>query len=261
METTSTRFFIPVLSIAGSDPSGGAGIQQDIKTCEAHGCYGMAAITALTAQSPTKVTSLYNTSRFLEAQLNALLDEVRPGAVKIGMVPDVESVEIIANAIKIYKLENIVIDPVMASTSGHILASESAVSAMRQYLFPLAFVVTPNIPEAEILIGKKVQGIEDSKYAAKAIATTYGCPAVLVKGGHSKDMVDILYLTDTDIFHSFPTEIIDTLNTHGTGCRLSTSIACGLAKDLTPEKAILSAKEWLTEDLRKNAFMKFPPIQ
>lgn len=258
METTSTQPYITVLSIAGSDPSGGAGIQQDIKTCEALGCYGMAAITSLTAQSPSKVYSVFNTTRFLEAQLSALLDEVRPAAVKIGMLPDAESVEVVAKVIGKYRLENIVVDPVIVSTSGHVLAERHAVKTMTKKLFKVATIVTPNIPEAKILTDEEIDFIEDMYKAAKLMANQSGCQAVMLKGGHLTPIEDVLYIASTDTMYNFPTRLINTPNTHGTGCRLSTAIACGLAKGLSIIDAVKLAKEWLSEDLRKNAFMRFP---
>ena len=262
METATIQEYIPVLSIAGSDPSGGAGIQQDIKTCEAFGCYGMAAITALTAQSPTHVSSVLNTSHFLRPQLDALLDEVCPFAVKTGMLPDKETVIITAETIVRHHLWNIVVDPVIASTSGHMLTDVNAIAAMKKSLFRLATIVTPNIPEAEILSGRKISGIDDVQCVAKALSIRYGSDAVLVKGGHSKQGADILYVAASDSFHIFPTKRIDTPNTHGTGCRLSTAIACSLAlqKDAEPDipDAVRTAKEWLTRDLRENAHMRLP---
>ena len=260
METATTHNYIPVLSIAGSDPSGGAGIQSDIKTCEAFGCYGMAAITALTAQSLTHVSSVFNTSHFLEAQLNALLQEVCPFAVKIGMLPDEHSVRITADSIIGYHLWNIVVDPVIASSSGHLLADGNAIVAMKKSLFRLAAIITPNVPEAEILAGRKISDTIDAQCAAKALSVRYGSKAVLVKGGHAGYGSDILYVAASDTFHIYPTEFIDTPNTHGTGCRLSTAIACSLALQtgVYPDipEAVKTAKEWLTQDLRKNAHMK-----
>ena len=262
METATTQYYIPVLSIAGSDPSGGAGIQQDIKTCEALGCYGMAAITALTAQSPTHVSSVFNTSHFLKAQLDALLEEVRPFAVKTGMLPDEESISITAETIVRHHLWNIVVDPVITSTSGHMLADEAAINAMKKYLFRLATVITPNIPEAEILSDRRISGLNDVRYVAKALSLRYGSDAVLVKGGHSEHGSDVLYIAASDSFYIFPTKRIVTPNTHGTGCRLSTAIACSLAlqKSEKPDvpEAVKTAKTWLTQDLRKNARMRLP---
>ena len=260
METATTQNYIPVLSIAGSDPSGGAGIQSDIKTCEAFGCYGMAAITALTAQSPTHVSSVFNTSHFLEAQLNALLEEVCPLAVKIGMLPDEHSVRITATTIVRYHLWNIVLDPVIASTSGCTLADGNSIAAMKKSLFRLAAIITPNIPEAEILTGRKISDMRDAQYVAKALSLRYGIDSVLIKGGHSEHGADVLYVAVSDSFHIFPTKRVVTPNTHGTGCRLSTAIACSLAlqKGENPDipEAVKTAKKWLIQDLRKNAHMK-----
>ena len=261
METTTIQSYIPVLSIAGSDPSGGAGIQSDIKTCEDFGCYGMAAITALTAQSPTHVSTVLNTSHFLQAQLNTLLNEVRPAAVKTGMLPDEDSVTITAEAIMRYNLRNIVVDPVIASTSGHRLSNEKAINAMKRTLFRLATVITPNIPEAEILTGHIIRDISDACSAAKELSTQSGSRTVLVKGGHAIHGSDILYVAESDSFHTFPTTKIDTPNTHGTGCRLSTAIACALAlqnEEPNIPEAVRIAKEWLTRDLKRNSFLRMP---
>ncbi|MDE6290770.1 MAG: bifunctional hydroxymethylpyrimidine kinase/phosphomethylpyrimidine kinase [Muribaculaceae bacterium] len=261
METATTQDYIPVLSIAGSDTSGGAGIQQDIKTCEAFGCYGMAAITALTAQSPTHVSSVFNTSHFLKAQLETLLYVVCPFAVKTGILPDEESIRITAETIVRYHLRNVVVDPVIASTSGHTLTYGNAIAAMKESLFRLATIITPNIPEAEILTRRKISDIDDAQITAKMLSVRFGCDAVLIKGGHAGYGSDILYVAASDFFHIFPTERIDTPNTHGTGCRLSTAIACALAlQDAEPDipEAVRTAKEWLTQELRENAHMRLP---
>lgn len=262
METTKTQTYIPVLSIAGSDPSGGAGIQQDIKTCEAFGCYGMAAISALTAQSPKKVNALLNTAHFLKDQLSALLDEVSPFAVKTGMLPDKEAVVTTADAIEKYHLKNIVVDPVIASTSGSLLSDSGAIEALKNNLFRLATVITPNLPEAEILLGSTIKTVEDARSAAKALAHRFYAASVLIKGGHAEYSADILYVAENNSFHIFPTELVLTPNTHGTGCRLSTAIACSLAlrdgNKVDIPAAVLSAKEWLTDDLLKNSTYRFP---
>lgn len=262
METATTQDYITILSIAGSDPSGGAGIQQDIKTCEAFGCYGMAAITALTAQSPTRVSTVLNTSYFLKAQLDALLEEVCPFAVKTGMLPDEEAVRITAETIVSHHLWNIVVDPVIASTSGHIFSDEKAIGAMKRILFRIATLITPNIPEAEILTGRKILNVKEAECAAKALSIRYGSEAVIIKGGHAEYDTDVLYVASSDSFHTFPTKRIDTPNTHGTGCRLSTAIACALAlqKGAEPDipAAVKTAKDWLTNDLQKNAHMRLP---
>lgn len=258
METILTQNFIPILSIAGSDPSGGAGIQQDIKTCEAFGCYGMAAITALTAQSPRRVTDVFNTSQFLEDQLLTLLSDVSPLAVKIGMMPDAETVSIISEVISRFQLRNIIVDPVLVSTSGHDLTCDYTITIMKERLLRVCTVVTPNIPETEALTGRKIKSTDDAGSAAKEISLSYGSEAVLVKGGHAEYGTDILYVRSTDSYHHFQTERIITSNTHGTGCRLSTAIACGLAKGREIPTAVKEAKEWLTEELRKNKSKIFP---
>lgn len=258
---TTTDFYIPVLSIAGSDPSGGAGIQVDIKTCAALGCYGMAAIAGLTAQSPRRVTAVLPTSDFLRQQLTTLLEDIRPAAVKTGMLADGLAVEVTAEAIGRFSLGNVVVDPVMVSTSGHSLAASEAVEAMKKLLLPLATVVTPNVPEAEVLSSLTISSETDAREAARKIASEGRCRAVLVKGGHLTVPVDTLYTASDDTFTTFTTEKVDTPNTHGTGCRLSTAIACGLAKGQPLPEAVGMAKRWLTYELRANANFRFPPTK
>lgn len=257
-------YYIPVLCVAGSDPSGGAGIQVDLKTCEAFGCYGMAVVSGLTAQSPSRVTAVRSVSDFMTAQLETLLDEIRPAAVKTGMLPDVKAVKAIVAAIKTYGLDNVVIDPVMVSTSGHALADSSYSEALTTLLLPCATVVTPNVPEAELLAGFSITDLTHCRRAAELIAKRYDCRYVLVKGGHINGYIttDTLYMADTDTFHIFECERIDTPNTHGTGCRLSTAIACGLGCGLSVPDAIGRAKNWLADELRRHANYRFPkPLQ
>jgi len=237
-----------VLSIAGSDSSGGAGIQADLKTMTMHGVYGMTAITALTAQNTMGVTAVMEvTPEFLRQQLDAVFQDIRPDAVKIGMVSSPELAEVIASCLREYQVENIVVDPVMVATSGAQLSKNSAIARIRDEIFPIATVITPNIPEAEALSGMKIHTESDMEQAAKYLGDTYGT-AVFCKGGHSVlDANDLLYAGQYTWFRG---ERIANPNTHGTGCTLSSAIASNLAKGLSLEEAIRQAKEYLSAALR-----------
>lgn len=212
------------LSIAGSDTSGGAGVQADLKTMTMNGVFAMSAITALTAQNTTGVQGIFEvTPEFLGMQIDSVFTDIRPDAVKIGMVSSVNLISVIAERLTAYHAENIVVDPVMVATSGAKLISEDAVSALKEKLLPLATVVTPNIPEAEVLADMKITSPEDMVTAAEIISKAYHC-AVLCKGGHSmNDANDLLY--DEKGAHWFRGKRIDNPNTHGTGCTLSSAIA------------------------------------
>lgn len=238
-----------VLSIAGSDSIGGAGIQADIKSITCNGCYAMTAITAMTAQNTLGVKSIQESSpEFLEDQIDAIFADIVPDAVKIGMVSNRKLIEIISRKLKEYGAKNIVLDPVMVATSGAKLISEDAIETLKENLIPLATLITPNIPESEILSGMKIETEEQMVYAAKHISEKFKT-AVLVKGGHSiNDANDVLY-TDGK-FLWFPQERIENSNTHGTGCTLSSAIASHLAKGEPIECAINSAKKYLTECLK-----------
>lgn len=233
------------LTIAGSDSSGGAGIQADIKTMMANGVYAMSAITALTAQNTTGVTAILNvTPEFLAQELDAVFTDIYPDAVKIGMVSESELIRTIAARLKQYGAKNIVVDPVMVATSGAKLICDEAVDVLKKELFPLASVLTPNIPETEVLTGLGVRSVEDMIEAARQIADTYHC-AVLVKGGHKlNDANDLLY-TDGS-YRWFKGKRIDNPNTHGTGCTLSSAIASNLAKGLPMEVSVERAKEYIS---------------
>lgn len=237
-----------VLSIAGSDSSGGAGIQADIKTMTMNGVYAMSAITALTAQNTTGVWGvLESTPEFLKLQIEAIFKDIVPDSVKIGMVSSAELITVIADTLHFFKAKNIVLDPVMVSTSGSRLMNPNAVEALAERLFPLATVVTPNIPEAEILSGITINGDSDVKSVAKYIADTYGC-AVLLKGGHSiHDANDLLF--DDGEFYWFYGKRIDNSNTHGTGCTLSSAIAANLAKGFSVFESVKRAKEYISDAL------------
>lgn len=246
-----------VLTIAGSDSGGGAGIQADLKTMCAYEVYGMSVITAVTAQNTLGVQRVQAlSSEMVAAQLSSVLADIRPDAVKIGMVCSRENVEVIAETIDRWELENIVLDPVMVSTSGRKLLQEDAAEAMQRLLFPRAALVTPNVPEAEYL-GKgfpeliktdMASGQDDRilwmEEAARKFAVHWNT-AFLIKGGHLEGKpADYLYHGGNGIW--FPGERIATRHTHGTGCTLSSAIACGLAKGLSMEEAVKDAKEYLT---------------
>ena len=233
------------LTIAGSDSSGGAGIQADIKTMTAHGVYAMSAITALTAQNTTGVKSiLESTQEFLAAQLDCVFTDIFPDAVKTGMVSSIPLIEVIADKLSEYGARNIVVDPVMVATSGDRLISEDAVGALKERLLPLATVLTPNIPEAELLSGEEITDAAGMERAARAISEKYGC-AVLCKGGHQvNDADDLLWRGGEGRW--FRGRRIATSNTHGTGCTLSSAIASELAKGLELDAAVERAKAYIS---------------
>ena len=240
-----------VLSIAGSDCSGGAGIQADIKTMTLNGVYAMSAVTALTAQNTTGVRAIEEVSPdFLKAQLDAVFEDIYPDAVKIGMVASKELIISIAERLKHYNAGNIVVDPVMVATSGSALLKTDAIDALIKDLFPISSVITPNIPEAEVLSGMKILNEEDMVTAAKMIGLEKGC-AVLIKGGHSvNDATDILY-SDGEISF-FKGKRIDNPNTHGTGCTLSSAIASNLAKGYSMKESVKRAKDYISGALSAN---------
>ena len=233
------------LTIAGSDSSGGAGIQADLKTMIANGVYGMSAITALTAQNTTGVQGIFEvTPEFLEQEIDSVFTDIRPDAVKIGMVSSVGLIESIAKKLKQYEAENIVVVPVMVATSGSRLISEDAIGALKKLLLPMATVLTPNIPETEVLSGMEVKTADDMIAAAKYISETYHC-AVLCKGGHQlNDANDLLYRNGD--YKWFNGKRIDNPNTHGTGCTLSSAIASNLAKGYDLDTAVERAKAYIS---------------
>lgn len=234
-----------LLTIAGSDSGGGAGIQADIKTFSAHGCYGMSVITAVTAQNTCAVTAVQDiTPEIIAAQLDAVFSDIRVDAVKIGMVSQTASIRTIAQKLRQYRPEIVVVDPVMVSKSGFHLLQPDAVEALKDELLPLAVMLTPNIPEAEILTDMKIVTQEDRKCAAEKLKKM-GAAYVLIKGGHLTDTAeDLLY--DGESFYTYGGERIDTKNTHGTGCTLSSAIASNLANGMKPERAVGAAKEYIT---------------
>ena len=233
------------LTIAGSDSSGGAGIQADIKTMTANGVYAMSAITALTAQNTTGVTGIMEvTPEFLSLQLEAIFTDIYPDAIKTGMVSSGELIKTIAATLKKYNAKNIVVDPVMVATSGAKLISDEAIEVLKSELLPLATVITPNIPEAEVLSEMKIENEDDMIAAAKLIYEKYNCN-VLLKGGHQiNDANDLLYSDGSFVW--FNGKRIDNPNTHGTGCTLSSAIASNLAKDEKLEDAVKHAKDYIS---------------
>ena len=234
-----------VLTIAGSDSGGGAGIQADIKTMTMNGVFAMSAITALTAQNTVGVQGIFEVPpEFLARQLDSIFTDLRPEAVKIGMVSSAPLIEAIAERLVFYKAENIVVDPVMVATSGARLIAEEAVEALTTHLFPLAAILTPNIPEAEVLCGGHIGTVQDMEEAAGVIGEKFGT-AVLLKGGHAvNEANDLLYSRGE--LEWFQGKRIDNPNTHGTGCTLSSAIASNLAKGFTMEEAVRRAKAYIS---------------
>uniref|UniRef100_I5AS25 Hydroxymethylpyrimidine/phosphomethylpyrimidine kinase n=1 Tax=Eubacterium cellulosolvens (strain ATCC 43171 / JCM 9499 / 6) TaxID=633697 RepID=I5AS25_EUBC6 len=237
-----------VLTIAGSDSSGGAGIQADIKTMIMNGVYAMSAVTALTAQNTTGVTGIMEvTPEFLAQEIDAVFTDIRPDAVKIGMVSSSGLIRTIAEKLRFYEAENIVVDPVMVATSGARLISDEAIDTLKKELLPIATVLTPNIPEAEVLADMKITTKEDMVTAAQKISEAYGC-AVLCKGGHNlNDANDLLYYDGCSEW--FNGKRIDNPNTHGTGCTLSSAIASNLAKGYDMKEAVRRAKAYISDAL------------
>lgn len=233
------------LSIAGSDSSGGAGIQADLKTMTLNGVYAMTAVTALTAQNTTGVSAVLEVPPvFLRQQIDMVFEDIPPDAVKIGMVASAGLMEVIENRLRAYKATNIVVDPVMVSTSGARLMAPEAVETMQNVLLPLATLATPNIPEAEQLSGLTIVCESDMEVAARTIGQRYGC-AVLCKGGHSvSDANDVLFMNGE--IRWFRGSRVHNPNTHGTGCTLSSAIAANLAKGYGLPEAVGRAKDYIS---------------
>lgn len=233
------------LTIAGSDSSGGAGIQADIKTMTMHGVYGMSAVTALTAQNTLGVTDVMEaTPEFLAAELDAVFTDIFPDAVKTGMVSSSKLIHVIVDKLKKYGAKNIVVDPVMVATNGAKLICDEAIETLKKELLPIATVITPNRPEAEVLTGMKIDSMADMEAAAHRIFNEYGC-AVLLKGGHDlNDANDLLWSENRGTW--FYGQKIDNPNTHGTGCTLSSAIASNLALGLSLEDSVKEAKDYIS---------------
>lgn len=238
-----------ILTIAGSDSSGGAGIQADIKTITMHGMFAMSAITALTAQNTTGVYGILNADAdFVANQIDCIFNDIRPNAVKIGMVSEVPIIKVIAEKLKEYKAENIVADPVMVATSGSKLISDDAIEALKTELLPLADVITPNLAEAQVLTGLEIKDKDMMVKAAEQLSQTMN-GAIIIKGGHLDDTADDLLYTDGKAVW-IKGERINNPNTHGTGCTFSSAIACNLALTEDKVKAVTAAKEYLSGAIR-----------
>lgn len=239
-----------VLTIAGSDSSGGAGIQADIKTIAAYHLFAQSVITALTAQNTMGVRGVFDVpTKFVEQQIDAVFEDIRPDAVKIGMVSSVPIVEAITEALVHHQAERIVVDPVMVATSGADLAGDGVVEALREKMFPLATVITPNIPEAAVLWGAPIDSLDAQEQAAVDIARLVDA-AVLVKGGHGlNDANDVLAEPDGKVTW-LQAARVNNPNTHGTGCTLSSAIACGLAEGQSVVEAVRAAKTYVTGALK-----------
>lgn len=242
------------LTIAGSDCSGGAGIQADIKTFSALGTFGMSVITSVVAENTQRVISMQNVDAAIIAdQLDAIFEDIEVSAVKLGMLPTVEIIKTVSEKLEKYKPKYVVCDPVMVATSGDSLSSESTAFALEKYIFPISDIITPNIPEAEQLSGMKINGLDDFDEAAKKIMK-YQMKSLLIKGGHFcdivngeniDDVIDVLYTNDDNI--SYCSKRVQTKNTHGTGCTLSSAITAFLANGYDMDKAVENAKNYVTE--------------
>lgn len=233
------------LTIAGSDSSGGAGIQADIKTITCNKVYAMSAITALTAQNTTGVSAIMEVPpEFLQQQIDAVVTDIFPDSVKIGMVSSSQLINVIASSIKKYSLKNVVVDPVMIATSGAKLICDDAIETLKSTLLPLADLITPNIPEAEVLSGMEIHSEADMETAAETICNKFNC-SVLLKGGHSINDANDYLFTKTQGYW-FKGKRINNPNTHGTGCTLSSAIAANLAKGENMNTAVKNAKDYIS---------------
>ncbi|KUO65791.1 MAG: hydroxymethylpyrimidine/phosphomethylpyrimidine kinase [Gracilibacter sp. BRH_c7a] len=238
-----------VLTIAGSDSCGGAGIQADLKTFAAHGVYGMSVITAVTAQNTRRVFAVQDISpEIIAKQIDVIFEDIEVDALKIGMVSVTQTINTIGQKLREHKAKNIVLDPLMISKSGYTLLQDDAREALVKGLFPLASVVTPNIPEAEAITGKAIKNLQNMKEAAKMISSL-GTSYVLIKGGHLEaDAIDILF--DGQIFYEYKATRVNTKHTHGTGCTLSSAIASNLAKGLEITQAVELSKKYITTAIK-----------
>ncbi len=247
-----------VLTIAGSDSGGGAGIQADIKTISAMGCYASSVITAITAQNTQGVQSVEGVSPTMVAQqIRAVLDDIGADAVKIGMLHSADIVQAVSETLKHYSMHNIVLDPVMVSTSGHQLIEKSAIQSLVQNLMPIVRMITPNLPEAEILSGKRLTCKDEMTDAAREMAEKYHV-SVLLKGGHLTDdaLFDVLFDHETNTLYELPSTRVQTRNTHGTGCTLSSAIASGLAQGLNLPDSVQAAQTYIREAIAAGAEYK-----
>lgn len=253
MEQTKT--YRRVLTIAGSDSGGGAGIQADLKTIAANGCYGMSVITALTAQNTVGVFGIHAVPvEFVAAQMEAILSDIGVDAVKIGMLFSPELIRTVAENLQKFNARTVILDPVMVAQSGDKLLQDEAIDALKKYLIPLAYLITPNLPEASVLLGREIATTGALEGAAVELAAM-GCSNVLIKGGHleSDDSDDCLYLGAEQRMVVLPGERIATRNNHGTGCTLSSAIASFIARGETIENAVRHAKDYITGAIRAGA--------
>lgn len=244
-----------VLSIAGSDSGGGAGVQADIKTISAHHCYAMSVITAITAQNTVGVSAIHPVPvSFVQQQLEAVLSDIGTDSIKIGMLFSPELIETVANQLARFKATNIVLDPVMVAQSGDQLIEDDAIDALKNKLIPISDLITPNLPEASVLLGRDIKDRHELQRAAIDL-TELGCTNVLIKGGHlaEEDSDDLLYLGNEKQTITLPVRRIETNNNHGTGCTLSSAIASGLAKGLSMEQAVRQAKDYITGAITSGA--------
>ena len=242
-----------VLTIAGSDSSGGAGIQADIKTIEAHGVYAMSAITALTAQNTMGIDAVFKVpADFIKSQIDTVFEDIKPDAVKIGMLPDIDAMEVVADSLKKYDFKKAVLDPVLKSTSGTILSEKEGLKYLKEELFPLCLLITPNIPEAEIITGKKITKEKGLIEAVNQISENYHCN-VLLKGGHSSFdkegyCTDYLYVKESkEGIQKIVEKRLESSNLHGTGCTLSSAIAANISLGYDVNEAVGRAKKYITK--------------
>ncbi|MDD4073370.1 MAG: bifunctional hydroxymethylpyrimidine kinase/phosphomethylpyrimidine kinase [Desulfobacterales bacterium] len=254
-DNMTQKKYIRVLTIAGSDSGGGAGIQADLKTMSANGCYGMSVITALTAQNTMGVTGIHPVPvDFVKQQMEAVLTDIGTDAVKIGMLYSPELIETVAAQLKKFNVANIVLDPVMVAQSGDKLLRDDAIDAIKKYLLPMADIVTPHLPEASVLLGRKIRELNELEQAAKDLAK-FGSRNILIKGGHLEDGTsdDLLYLGEDKRIILLKGKRVTTRNNHGTGCTLSSAIASFIAKGNDIEQAVWLAKTYITEAISAGA--------
>jgi hydroxymethylpyrimidine/phosphomethylpyrimidine kinase len=254
-DETGSKSYRRVLTIAGSDSGGGAGIQADLKTFSALGCYGMSVITALTAQNTQGVTGIHPVpAGFVRQQLEAVLSDIGADAVKIGMLFSPELIKTIADTLAEYQVKNVVLDPVMVATSGDKLLQDDALAALMEHLLPMADILTPNLPEASVLAACELNSRESLEKAAKTLASS-GCGNILIKGGHlsGQSSDDLLYMDAEKRFLELKGERVATSNTHGTGCTLSSAIASFIARDYGTEAAIIEAKSYIQGAIKAGA--------
>ena len=255
MPEKSFRKYHRVLTIAGSDSGGGAGIQADLKTISANGCYGMSVITALTAQNTRGVSAIHPVPvEFVRQQIEAVLSDIGTDAVKIGMLFSPELIRCVALELIRFQVKKVVLDPVMVATSGDKLLQDDAVAALKTHLLPLATLITPNLPEAGVLLGRGIATPEDVAPAAEELAEM-GCCNILIKGGHFEDAAsdDLLYLGKEKRAITLPGVRINTQNTHGTGCTLSSAIAANMARGFPVEEAVRQGKDYVTDAIAAGA--------